>query len=83
MAKRKILIAVECADDAQRDRIQNIMNEVSGMNLLVGTQIEGMYPYFRNHRMELQQLFALVAQNGVKSLMSGQGLSLITKLARR
>lgn len=83
MALRKILIAVDCNDEAQRDRIQNIMNEVSGMGLLRAGQIEGMYPYFRNHRMELQQLFALVAQNGVKSLMSGQGLSLITKLARR
>ena len=83
MALRKILIAVDCNDEAQRDRIQNIMNEVSGMGLLRADQIEGMYPYFRNHRMELQQLFALVAQNGVKSLMSGQGLSLITKLARR
>lgn len=80
---RKITVAVDCADDAQRDRIQKIMNEVSGMELLYASQIEGMYPYFRAHRSELRQLFTLIARGGVKSLMSGQGISLITKLARR
>lgn len=83
MSLRKIYIAVDCDDEAQRDRIQNIMNEVSGMGLLVGRQIEGMYPYFRSHHAELRQLFKLIANGGVKSIMSGQGIALITKLAKR
>lgn len=83
MALRKVNIGVECTDDAQRDRIQAIMNEVSGMGLLNGTNIEGMYPYFRSHQGELIQLFNLVGKGGVKALMSGQGIGLVTKLARR
>ena len=83
MALRKIIIAVDCADDAQRDRVQEIMNEISGMRLLNGTRIEGMYPYFREHQGDLYQLFDMVSKNGIKSLMSGQGISVITKLARR
>lgn len=83
MALRKIILAVDCADDAQRDRVQGIMNEVSGMRILEGAKIEGMYPYFRQHQGELYQLFNLVGNGGVKALMSGLGISLITKLARR
>ena len=83
MPLRKITIAVDCADDAQRDRIQTIMNEIGGMNLLRAEQIEGMYPYFRSHYHELSQLFTLITQGGVKAIASGQGLSIISKLARR
>lgn len=83
MALRKIIIAVDCADDAQRDRVQGIMNEISGMRVLDGTKIEGMYPYFRSHQGELYQLFNLVGKGGVKALVSAQGISIITKLARR
>lgn len=82
MALRKIVLAVDCADDAQRDRVQAIMNEISGMKMLNGSKIEGMYPYFRKHQGELYQLFNLIGNGGVKALMSGQGISLITKLAR-
>ena len=83
MALRKIIVAVDCADDAQRDRVQEIMNEISGMRMLDGAKMEGMYPFFRSHHSELRQLFGMVANNGIKSLMSGQGLGIITKLARR
>ena len=83
MALRKIIIAVDCADDAQRDRVQDIVNEISGMRVLDGGKIEGMYPFFRLHHAEISQLFSMISRNGIKSVMSGQGLALITKLARR
>lgn len=83
MRLRKIAIAVDCEDDAQRDRIQAIMDEISGMRVLNGGQIESMYPFFRTHQAELFQLFGMVSNGGIKSLMSGQGVALITKLAKR
>lgn len=83
MALRRIEIAVDCVDDAQRNRVQEIMNEVSGMRMLDGTKIEGIYPFFRVHQGELYQLFSLVSKGGIKSLMSGQGIALMTKLAKR
>ena len=83
MRLRKIAIAVDCEDDAQRDRIQAIMDEISGMRMLNGGQIENMYPFFRTHQAELFQLFGMVSNGGIKSLMSGQGVALITKLAKR
>ena len=83
MGLRKVIIAIDCADDAQRDRVQAIVNEISGMRILDGTKIEGMYPYFKAHQGELYQLFNLVGKGGGKALVSGQGISLITKLAKR
>lgn len=82
MALRKIIIAVDCTDDAQRDRVQSIMNEVSGMRVLDGMKIEGMYPYFKSHYRELIGLFNLIGHGGVKALLSAQGIGLVTKLAR-
>ena len=83
MALRRIEIAVECADDAQRDRVQGIMNEVSGMRLLDGAKIECAYPFLKTHYGDLRSLFGLVSKGGIKSLISGQGIGLMTKLARR
>lgn len=83
MALRKIYIAVECADDAQRDIIQGIFNEVSNMRIFNGSQIQGMYPFVRAHQNELYQLFTMVGKNGIKSLMSASGIALVTKLAKR
>ena len=83
MSLRKIIIGVNCADDAQRDRVQDIFAEISGMELFDGNKIEDVYPYIRSHQGELMDLFNLVSKGGVKSLMSGQGISLVTKLARQ
>jgi hypothetical protein len=80
---KKIFLAVDCADDTQRDKVQSIMNEVSNMRLFNAAQILSAYPYFRQHQGELTQLFNMVSRGGVKSLMSAGGLSLITKLAKR
>ena len=79
---RKITIAVDCVDDKERDAVQRIMNDVSSMRFLQGNRIIGMYPYFKRHEGELYQLFNLVGERGVKALLSGQGISLVTKLAK-
>lgn len=83
MALRKIIIAVDCVDDAQKDRVQDIFNEISSMRMLNGEKVEGMYPFFHSHQSELRQLFDMVSRNGLKSLVSGQGVALMTKLAKR
>jgi hypothetical protein len=80
---KKIFIAVDCADDTEKEEVQRVMNEISNMRLANGGQLLAAYPYFAQHRGELTQLFRLVSEGGVKSLMSAKGLSLITQLAKR
>lgn len=82
MALRKINIAVDCTTDKERDEVQQIMSEISGMRVLRGDMIVGMYPYIKRHQGELMQLFSMIKSGGVKSLLSVQGGVLLNKLRK-
>lgn len=82
MALRKINIAVDCVDDKERDAVQSIMAEISGMRFMRGETIVGMYPYIKKHQGELVQLFSMIKSGGVKSLLSVQGGVLLNKLRK-
>ena len=82
MALRKINIAVDCVDDAERDAVQRVMEEISAMRLFNVNALVGMYPNMKAHQSELIQLFRLIRQNGVKSLFSVNGGVLLSKLAK-
>lgn len=75
-------MVVDCADDNERDQVQRVANDISSMKILSGRQILGVYPYFRRHEGEIYQLLTMVSNNGLKGLMSGQGIGILTKLAR-
>ena len=79
---RKIIIAVDCADDAERDRVQAIATEVSNMRILDGRRMTGIWPYVQAHKGDIQQLFSLISEGGIKALMSGRGIQLLTRLTR-
>ena len=79
---RKIIIAVDCADDAERDRVQAIATEVSNMRILDGRMMVGIWPYVQAHKGDMQQLFSLVSEGGVKALVSGKGVQLLMRFAR-
>ena len=79
---RKIIIAVDCADDAERDRVQAIATEVSNMRILDGRMLVGIWPYVQAHKGDMQQLFSLISEGGVKALMSGRGVQLLMRFAR-
>lgn len=79
---RKIIIAVDCADDAERDRVQAIATEVSNMRILDGRMMVGIWPYVQAHKVDIQQLFSLISDGGIKALMSGRGIQLLTRLTR-
>lgn len=80
---RKLNIAIDCANDAQRDDVQKILEEVSAMRLLDGNAIVTAYPWMKAHRSELTQLFNLIAKDGVKAIVSVPGGTLIAKLMRK
>lgn len=80
---RKITIAVDCADDQERDMVQDIMAEISGMGILSANSIIGMYPFLRANRAQIFELFGMVSKNGIKSIISAKGISMLTQLTRR
>ena len=80
---RKITIAVDCADDKERYMVQDIMAEISGMGILSANSIIGMYPFLKANRAQIFELFGMVSNNGIKSLISAKGISMLTQLTRR
>jgi hypothetical protein len=79
---RKITIAVDCADDAERDRVQEIATEISNMRILDGRRLTGIWPYVQAHKGDIQQLFSLISEGGIKALVSGKGIQLLTRLTK-
>lgn len=80
---RKIILAVECENDQEKELVQQMANELSNMRVLKSKTIINMLPIFNNNRQELMQLFSMVSKDGVKSLLSIQGGLLIKKLASK
>lgn len=76
---KKIFIVIDVTDEAQRDRVQLIANELSNMRALNGTQIENIYPLYRQYENDIRQLFWNVSQNGFNT----QTMMTIGKLASK
>lgn len=80
MTLRKIYIAVECADDAQKERVQAIAEDLSGMKVLDGNMLESVYPQLKAKRGEIYQLVQHLRQNGAKGVKSIKFLTLLGNL---
>ena len=80
---KKVFLAIECADEKQRDELQPILNEISTMRVVTAEQILKAWPMIKARQNEIKSLFTLVSTNGVKGLMSVQGASLLTQLMRK
>lgn len=79
---RKLNIAIDCTDDAQKEQVQQVLAEISGMGLLKGGQILSVYPFFKGHQRELIELFNMIAKDGPKAVVSFKGAAIINSLIR-
>lgn len=80
---KKVFLAIECADEKQRDEAQLVLNEISNSRVITAERLIKAYPIYKQREAEIKQLFGIISQNGAKGLMSMQGVSLITKLMRK
>lgn len=80
---RKVFLAIECADEEQHAAAQKILNEVSNTRVITAERLIKAYPMYKQRENEIRQLFGLVSSNGIKGLMSAQGVSVLTKLIKK
>lgn len=80
---KKVFLAIECADEKQRDEAQLVLNEISNARVITAERLIKAYPIYKQREPEIRQLFAIISQSGAKGLMSMQGVSLITKLMKK
>lgn len=82
MALRKLYIVVDCEDDEQKEAVQTAFNELSNTRALTSRSIISMYPFFQKNRESLMELFRMIKDGGIKSLLSMRGGTLINNIRK-
>lgn len=82
MALRKLYIVVDCEDDEQKEAVQTAFNELSNTRALTSRSIISMYPFFQKNRDSLMELFRMIKEGGIKSLLSVRGGTLINNIRK-
>lgn len=61
---RKIYLAVDCATEEEKEQVQDIFRELSGMQIVTGRQLLAMWPMFKRKQNDLIGLFRTIASEG-------------------
>lgn len=70
MAYRKIIIAVDCASDAEAANVQAAAKRMSEMFRLRGNDVLAMYPLVAKNGDIISNVMRSVAQDGLRGLAS-------------
>lgn len=70
MAYRKIIIAVDCANDAEAVNVQAAAKRMSEMFRLRGSNVLAMYPLVEKNGDIISNVIRSVAQDGLRGLAS-------------
>lgn len=79
----KVYLVLDFDDEAQKAAVQEAFKEISNMQAVSGRQVQQAYPFFRQHRQDLGELFRMITTNGIKSILSMRGAQLISRIARK
>ena len=77
---RKIYIAVECRDDAQKERVQKIAEEISQMRMFDGDALESIYPELKKRKQKISEMIHYIMVNGVQGVKSFKFIGLLSEL---
>lgn len=83
MALGKVFIVLDFDSEEQKAQVQDIQKEISNERILTGRQIVSVAPIVRKNKSEIAQLFTMIKEGGIKSLMSVKGGMLISKMSKK
>lgn len=83
MALGKVFIVLDFDSEEQKAQVQEILKEISNERILTGRQIVSVAPIVRKNKSEIAQLFTMIKEGGIKSLMSVKGGMLISKMSKK
>lgn len=83
MALGKVFIVLDFDSEEQKAQVQDILKEISNERILTGRQIVSVAPIVRKNKSEIAQLFTMIKEGGLKSLMSVKGGMLISKMSKK
>lgn len=67
--QRKIILVVDCADDKEKELVQDIANEISGTFNMKGSDLISFYPFVKKNKALLYSAVKTVARDGKKGMM--------------
>lgn len=80
MALKKLYIAIDCGNDQEEQAAQEVLKQISNMRIFDAKKLITYYPILKSREKGIRELFGLVSNGGVKSLLSMKGISLIKSL---
>ena len=83
MALGKVFIVLDFDSEEQKAQVQDILKEISNERILTGRQIVSVAPIVRKNKSEIAQLFTMIKEGGIRSLMSVKGGMLISKMSNK
>lgn len=83
MALGKVFIVLDFDSEEQKAQVQDILKEISNERILTGRQIVSVAPIVQKNKSEIAQLFTMIKEGGIKSLMSVKGGMLISKMSKK
>ena len=83
MALGKVFIVPDFDSEEQKAQVQDILKEISNERILTGRQIVSVAPIVRKNKSEIAQLFTMIKDGGIRSLMSVKGGMLISKMSKK
>nr|DAY67532.1 MAG TPA: hypothetical protein [Caudoviricetes sp.] len=83
MALGKVFIVLDFDSEDQKAQVQDILKEISNERILTGRQIVSVAPIVRKNKSEIAQLFTMIKEGGIRSLMSVKGGMLISKMSKK
>lgn len=69
MAYRKIVLAVDCANDQEQAAVQKIAEEISSTFKISGQDLIRFYPFVKQNRAILYSAVKVVANEGKKGVV--------------
>lgn len=79
---RKVFIVIDFEDEQQVHEVQEELNSFSNSRVLDGKKLRTMLPMFKKHKGALIELMKLIAQGGVKAVLSMRGAQLINSIRK-
>ncbi|MEG0560711.1 MAG: hypothetical protein RR513_09390 [Muribaculaceae bacterium] len=73
MAIQKFYIAFDCETQEEADAAQEALKRISNMRILTAKKIITYYPILKSKEKEIKNIIRIIANGGVKALMSYEG----------
>lgn len=82
MALGKVFIVLDFDDEQQKQEVQELLKELSNERIVTGRQVVSIAPMIRRNKYDLAELFSMIKNGGIKSLMSIKGGTLISRISK-